>query len=148
MKLTPSIVLLTSWIIKEIFMINSLFKMTFTSVFFIIQKYADLQGDVFEKDSVICPKILPVTMSFDDNNVIGTVKVRQNGNEYEGDFEIVSHHSIEGLNPAIQGKIIERDGNNIKKCEITNVILCVSGNSDERIKRITKEQITTIKLEP
>ena len=121
-----------------------MFKITFTHVFLIADKDKDMQGTGFEEDSIICPKELPVTMNGMNSlcGIVGTVKVKQTGNVYEGYFEIITKWSIEGMYPVVCGSVLERDGENIKKCQIDYISLFVNGNAEPRIKPITKEQLT------
>lgn len=98
------------------------------------------------------PKTVPLTKNFDSIE-IGIAECFLEGGMIKANLILHGHDefqktvhfkrlSIDGW-PAIGGKVLERNGNEIVKFELTEVSICSVMNYDESIKKIS-EQIKEI----
>lgn len=99
------------------------------------------------------PKIVPLTKNFDSKDMIGIAECFLEDGVIKANLTLRGHDefqktvhfkrlSIDGW-PAIAGRVIEREGSEIKKFAITEVSICSVMNYDESIKKIS-EQIKEI----
>ena len=104
----------------------------------------DEVGDIFSKDGTNFKNPVYVTKEFskDLTDVIGSAELTADGGDLIAEVNIFDNSELTPeilklLNPAVFGRILDRDGKNIKNCEILGIGLCVNENIDERIKPLS-----------
>lgn len=122
--------------------------------------YSHMKAIIVEKNDALktdLPKIVPLTKNFNSKNnpkdIIGIAECFLEDGMIKANLILRGHDefqktvhfkrlSIDGW-PAIAGRVIEREGSEIKKFAITEVSICSVMNCDESIKKIS-EQIKEI----
>jgi len=104
---------------------------------------ADKDGDIYPHESIAgmeFPKEVPVTLDFRHGieNIVGRAKLYKTGKTIKASVKLFMDHPemreefLPFLTPCVGGKIIEREGNVIKKWRIDSIGLCPE-NADPRI---------------
>lgn len=109
----------------------------------------DRTGDVISKDFVHWEgDTVPVTKDFLYGR-LGHAKLEWEGNELYASVTLFSEAleeykvhpaMIQLMTPAIGGRVLERKGKNVLKCQIDQVALTTSFNADPRIKPIGEQK--------
>jgi hypothetical protein len=102
-------------------------------------------GGSYKKECIIFDNaLLPVTLNFMKNRVLGDVFLYKNNENIMGEFEVDAEQmkDIVGLFPAIKASIEEvDDGSILTKVKITEIGLCTKPNLDDRIQPIVTREI-------
>lgn len=105
----------------------------------------DGQGDVFSPESVIELPVRPVPVfsEFDHSRPVGEAELYREDGVVKYKIRLleakVSEQMAKALTPCVGGRILEKDGNLIKRAKITELGISISGNSDTRIKKLGEE---------
>lgn len=98
----------------------------------------DSSGDIFDRESFKpFDERVRVTRNFDQSQVIGSARLRWEGDRIMADLDLDDGVLLTGLTPAIGGQVDDREkeesGDRLRGVTVTGVALSDSANSDGRI---------------